>query len=270
MDWVNIVSAYGVMGLLGAVFGIVLAIAGKKFAVKTDERVTAVRAVLGGANCGACGFAGCDAFSEAVVRGDAPVDGCPVVGSSGAASIASIMGVQAGPSSEKKAARVFCRGDCESAKARYVYEGLTSCAMASSLAGGPKVCTSACLGLGDCIAACPFGAISLENGIAKISSEKCTACGKCLEACPRQVIHLTPANDTVFVACRNHDMGRDARAACSKACIACGRCVKACIADAIKVENYCAVIDQEKCSRCGACARVCPSGCIRDMTGREA
>lgn len=268
MDWVAIVFALGVMGLLGAAFGVVLSVADKKFAVEVDERVAAIRSTLGGANCGACGFAGCDAFSEAVVRGEAKPDGCPVAGPEGAAAIAAVMGVSAGPAAEAQAARLFCRGDCEAAKPRYDYEGIQSCAMAATLAGGPKQCAWACLGLGDCAAACPFGAIAVEDGIARISADKCVACGKCVEACPRGVIHLTPENDTVFVACQNHDMAKDARAACANACIACGRCVKACIADAIKVVDYCAVIDQEKCSRCGSCAKVCPCGCIRDMTGQ--
>ncbi|NCB31263.1 MAG: 4Fe-4S dicluster domain-containing protein, partial [Clostridia bacterium] len=151
----------------------------------------------------------------------------------------------------------------------YTYDGLESCAMAATMAGGPKQCISACLGLGDCLRVCPFDAIEMENGIAKIRADKCVACGKCVDTCPRGIIHLTPADDTVFVACQNHDMAKDARAACTNACIACGRCVKACVADAIHVENYCAIIDQEKCTRCGACAKVCPCGCIRDMTGQN-
>ncbi|MEA5060698.1 MAG: RnfABCDGE type electron transport complex subunit B [Candidatus Pelethousia sp.] len=269
MNWIAIIAALGVMGLLGAVFGVVLSIADKKFAVEMDKRVAAIREAVAGANCGACGFAGCDAFAEAVAKGDAPVDGCTPAGAKGAAAIAEIMGVSAETAGEKKVARVFCRGVCEAAKERYTYDGLESCAMAATMAGGPKQCISACLGLGDCLRVCPFDAIEMENGIAKIRADKCVACGKCVDTCPRGIIHLTPADDTVFVACQNHDMAKDARAACTNACIACGRCVKACVADAIHVENYCAIIDQEKCTRCGACAKVCPCGCIRDMTGQN-
>ncbi len=269
MNWTVILSALGIMGALGAIFGVVLSIADKKFAVEVDARMSAIREVLGGANCGACGFAGCDAFAEAVVRGEARPDGCPASGAAGAAAIASIMGLDSGAAEEAKTARVFCRGTCDAAKARYSYEGIESCAMAASLAGGPKQCASACLGLGDCIKACAFGAIELADGIARISQDKCVGCGQCTKACPRNIIHLTPANDTVFVACQNHEMAKDARAACTNVCIACGRCVKACVAGAIKVENFCAVIDQTLCSRCGACAKVCPVGCIRDMTGQN-
>lgn len=269
MNWMMIVAALGIMGVLGAVFGIVLSIADKKFAVEVDPRVSAVRAVLGGANCGACGFAGCDAFAEAVVRGEARTDGCPASGAAGAAAIAQIMGQDAGDAKEDQIARVFCQGTCEAAKARYAYEGIESCAMAATLAGGPKQCASACIGLGDCMKACAFGAIQLEDGIAKILGDHCVACGQCVKACPRGVIHLAPANDVVFVACQNHDSPKEARSACTNACIGCGRCVKACITGAIQVKDFCAVIDQSLCSRCGACAKVCPVGCIRDMTGQN-
>ena len=52
MDWMPIVYALLALGALGAIFGLVLDIADKKFAVKTDERVAAVRAACAGANCG--------------------------------------------------------------------------------------------------------------------------------------------------------------------------------------------------------------------------
>lgn len=270
MNWTVIVFALGVMGVLGAVFGVVLSIADKMFSVEADERAGAIREAVAGANCGACGYAGCDAFAEAVARGEAPVTGCGPAGAKGASAIAAIMGVAAGPVEERKVARVFCQGTCEAAKDRYAYEGLESCALAATMAGGPKECASACLGLGDCLRACPFDAIEMQNGIAKIYVDKCVACGKCIPACPRKIIHFTPAEDVVFVACQNHDSPKAARSACTKACISCGRCVKACMVDAITIIDNCAVIDQEKCTRCGACVPVCPDGSIRDMTGLSA
>ena len=250
-------------------FRSVLSIADKKFAVEEDLRATAIREVLAGANCGACGYAGCDAFAEAVARGEAPVTGCFPLGVKGKQAIADIMGISVGHI-EEKAARVFCQGFCEAAKERYKYEGLESCALASTLAGGPKQCTSACLGMGDCQRACPFGAIKIENGIAKVYSAKCVACGKCVLACPRNLIHILPADDVVFVACQNHDAPKVARSACTNACICCGRCIKACVNGAIEIVDNCAIIDQAKCTRCGACERVCPVHCIRDMTGLPA
>lgn len=267
MDWTTIVFALGVMGILGAAFGVVLSIADKKFAVEVDERVAAVREAVAGANCGACGYAGCDAFAEAVVRGEASACGCTPAGAKGAEAIARIMGSSECAVVEEKVARVFCQGFTGVAKERYAYEGLPSCAMAASMAGGPKECASACLGLGDCQRACAFDAIEMENGVAKIYVNKCVACGQCITACPRSIIHFTPKDDTVFVACQNHDTPKAARSACTNACISCGRCVKVCESDAITIVNNCAVIDQEKCTRCGACVPVCPDHSIRDMTG---
>ena len=180
-----------------------------------------------------------------------------------AEAIAAIMGVSA-EAEERKVARVICQGDCGVAKERYNYDGYTSCATAAGLAGGPKMCRFACIGLGDCAQACAFGAIKIADGLAHIDEEKCVACGQCANICPRGVIALKPVNETVIVSCRNTDSGREARAACMKACIACGRCTKECPNDAIHVEGGVAKIDEAKCTRCGACAKVCPCKCIVD------
>lgn len=263
MNVTAILLSAGVMVVLGVLFGVILTIADKKFKVEVDPRVEAVRACLGGANCGACGYAGCDAFADAVVAGKAPVNGCSPSGAKGAEAIAAIMGVSA-EAEERKVARVICQGDCGVAKERYNYDGYTSCATAAGLAGGPKMCRFACIGLGDCAQACAFGAIKIADGLAHIDEEKCVACGQCANICPRGVIALKPVNETVIVSCRNTDSGREARAACMKACIACGRCTKECPNDAIHVEGGVARIDEAKCTRCGTCAKVCPCKCIVD------
>lgn len=265
MNITAIILALAVMAVLGVLFGIILTIADKKFAVEVDPRVSAVRECLGGANCGACGYAGCDAFAQAVVDGEAPVTGCTPGGAKAAEAIAAVMGMSVDLSGTRIAARVICQGECGVAKDRYIYDGYASCATVAGIAGGPKMCRFACIGLGDCAKACKFGAIEIVNGIAKIDESKCTACGQCQKACPRGVIELKPVNETVIVSCRNTDSGREARAACMKACIACGRCTKECPSDAIHVEGGVAKIDPEKCTRCGACAKVCPCKCIVDF-----
>ena len=249
------------LGALGIIFGGVLSFASKKFHVEVDERVAQVRECLGGANCGACGYPGCDGFAAAVVAGEAPVNGCAPAGEKGAKAIGKIMGVDAG-ATEKLVARVLCQGENGIAKERYQYDGYQSCSTAAGLAGGPKDCRFACLGLGDCMDKCVFGAIHMENGIAHIDPEKCTACGACVKACPRSVIKLLPVSSKVIVRCRNSDTARAARAVCMDACIGCGRCKKECQYEAITVENGFARIDPDKCTRCGACAAVCPCKCI--------
>ncbi len=249
------------LGAIGIIFGAVLTFASKKFHVEVDERVAQVRECLGGANCGACGYPGCDGFAAAVVAGDAPVNGCAPAGEKGAKAIGKIMGQEA-EVGERLVCRVLCQGENGIAKERYQYDGYQSCSTAAGLAGGPKDCRFACLGLGDCMDKCAFGAISMASGIAHVDPDKCTACGACVKACPRGVLKLLPVSASVIVRCRNSDTARTARAVCMDACIGCGRCKKECQYEAITVENGFARIDPEKCTRCGSCAAVCPCKCI--------
>lgn len=262
MDWIPVVLALGVLGVVGLIFGILLEVADKKLAVEVDPRISKVGEALGGANCGACGYAGCAALAEAIVSGEAKPNACPAANM---AAISEALGITV-EEGEKMVARVICQGHNGVAKERYKYDGYTSCATAASMAGGPKECAYACIGLGDCMRVCSFGAISMNNGIASIDPNVCVACGNCEKACPRSAIRLIPAETKVLVLCRNKDIGRIARAACMKACIGCGRCVKECKYGAIAVEDGYARIDPEKCTRCGACAKGCPCGCIIDYS----
>ena len=262
MDVTAILYALLVLGALGLVFGIVLGIADKKFFVPADERVERIRACLPGANCGACGFAGCDAYADAVASGKVLPNCCPVGGSAAACAIGDVIGC-AVEVSEPVRARVLCQGTTSEAVQKYEYDGYKSCRAAIGIAGGPKQCRFSCVGLGDCAAACPFDAITMRDGIANIDEGLCVGCGVCVDICPRNVIKLLPImKNQVIVCCRNTDSGREARAVCKKACIACGRCEKACKFDAIKVIDGCAVIDQQKCTRCNECVAVCPTKCI--------
>lgn len=257
-----VISALLTLGIIGAIFGIVLTIADKKFAVEIDPRVSKIKDLLGGANCGACGFAGCDAFAEAVVSGEAKPNGCPAAN---AELIGKVMGVDV-KQGEKMVARVLCQGTEGIAKSRFEYDGYASCKVAASFSGGPKLCRFACIGLGDCMKVCGFDAISIKNGVAHINEKKCVGCGNCINACPRGAIKLEPADTRVLVFCRNSDTGRVARTQCMKACIACQRCIKECKYDAISIVDGYARIDTTKCTRCGECAKVCPCGCIVDIT----
>lgn len=261
MNVTAILYAVGALGGIAVVFGLVLTFADKVFAVPVDERVSAVRAALPGANCGACGFAGCDAFAEAVVDGRAKVNGCTPGGQTSANAIAAIMGTEAG-TVEPMVAKVICQGETGVSKERYEYEGMRSCRMASDMVGGPKKCPYACIGLGDCVEVCAFDALHIENGIAVVDEKKCTACGMCESVCPRHSIQLREKDANIIVKCQNRDSGRMARDECGKACIACKRCEKECKYDAIHVKDGFALIDNEKCTRCGECVKVCPMTCI--------
>ncbi|MDL2217426.1 RnfABCDGE type electron transport complex subunit B [Christensenellaceae bacterium OttesenSCG-928-M15] len=258
-----IVYAFGVMAVLGLVFGAILTVADKKFQVEVDERIVNVRAALPSANCGGCGFVGCDSFAEAVVAGKAEPNGCTAGGAATAVAIGKALGIKV-EAKEPKKAKVLCQGTSGVANKRYEYDGYRSCSVAASMAGGPKDCRFACIGLGDCAFNCRFGAIKMDDGVAKIDEDICVGCGTCVEVCPRSVIELMPVNADVIVRCRNSDVAREARAVCMKACIGCKRCEKECKYDAIHVENGFARIDQEKCTHCGDCVKVCPCKCITD------
>ena len=187
-----IIVATVVVAAVGLFIGIFLGIAGKKFAVETDEREIAVREALPGNNCGGCGYAGCSGLAAAIVAGEAEVGGCPVGGAPVAEKIAAIMGVEAG-SQERQVAFVKCAGTCEKAVTEYNYYGVKDCLMASQMQdGGAKGCAFGCLGYGSCVAACPFDAIHIVGGIAVVAQTACKTCGKCVAACPKKLIELNP------------------------------------------------------------------------------
>ncbi|MDI3480897.1 MAG: H+/Na+-translocating ferredoxin:NAD+ oxidoreductase subunit [Tepidanaerobacteraceae bacterium] len=241
-----------------------LVIASIKFAVENDPRVDRVLEALPGANCGACGFPGCSGLAKAIVEGKAPVNACAVGGATVSQKVASIMGVSdVGSSEDKKIARVICQGGNKEAKLKSDYRGVKSCRAASLVNGGPKACSFACIGFGDCAKVCPFDAITMsDNGLPSIDEEKCTGCGLCVKECPKFVIALTPKKNEVHVRCRATMKGKDTRDVCSVGCIACKRCEKSCPFDAIHVVNNVAVIDYAKCRNCMKCVEVCPTGTI--------
>ncbi len=258
MSVTSILLAVGIVGGTGAVIGILLGIAGEKFAVEVDEKELAVRECLPGNNCGGCGFPGCDGLAAAIAKGEAPVNGCPVGGEDCAAKVAEIMGVSAGEA-VRMAAYVKCAGTCDKAKDNYEYVGARDCRLAlNNPGGGAKACTYGCIGFGNCKKACPFGAIEIVDGVAVVDADKCKACGKCVAECPRHLIELMPADAACHVRCSSKDKGIEVKKACQAGCIGCGLCARNCPAGAITVENNVAHIDQEKCTGCGVCRQKCP------------
>ncbi len=258
----DIISAVLVVGGIGLIFGCLLAYASMVFYVKTDERVDRLEAILPGANCGACGFAGCSAYAAAVAEGKASVSGCVVGKSAVAQSAASIMGIEADEEAEF-VAHVMCSGDKDHAKYKFNYLGVDDCVAMSKLSGGAKVCPNGCLGMGSCVSVCKFDAISVENGVAKVDSSKCTGCGACVRKCPKQVIALVPKNSEVFVNCSNVEKGPVAMKSCDSSCIGCKICEKQCEFGAITVNDNHAIIDYAKCTACGKCAEKCPKKVIK-------
>ena len=267
----TIIWAIVILGALGLLFGILLAIAGKVFAVEVDPKETAIRELVAGANCGACGYPGCDGYAAAVARGEAPVNACIPGGAEAAKKIGEVMGMTA-EAMEKYEAFVRCSGTCDKTKQKFEYQGLSSCLAATRLGGGSgaNICTAGCLGLGDCTAVCPYDAIHVVDGVARVDRSKCVGCMKCAAACPKNLIVKVPGVATDIVACNSTDKGAVVNKYCSVGCIGCMKCVKECPSDAITVENFLAVIDQSKCVNCGHCSDICPRGCIVDIRDRVA
>jgi len=257
----TIFSPIAVLGSMGILFGIGLSYAAKIFAVSVDEKVALIRESLPGANCGGCGFPGCDGFAAAVAQGRAPIEACSVGGSEVSAKLGEIMGLSVAQT-EKKAARVLCNGNCTAAVGKYDYYGIRDCVAASTIFAGHKSCSHGCLGFGTCLTACPFGAIAIENGVAVVNEALCTACGKCVAACPKKLIELVPVSGKYTVLCRSKDTGMATKKNCTVGCMGCMKCVKVCVPAAIGMEGPLAKINPAKCTNCGECAKVCPAKAI--------
>jgi Na+-translocating ferredoxin:NAD+ oxidoreductase RNF subunit RnfB len=261
----TIFLAIAVLAALGILFGVALAIVAARFVVKVDPKVEQVRETLPGANCGACGFAGCMGYAEAVVGNpDVAVSMCAPGKSAVAEKIAEITGKRA-EKIEPKIARVFCQGGASLSQRKFIYTGVMDCTAAVLAAGGDKSCEFGCLGYGTCMRACPFDAITMSaNNLPLIHPDKCTACGKCVAACPKQVIELAQASKAVVISCHSRDKGADTKKKCQVGCIACGICVRTCPVEAIKIDNNLARIDHGKCIVCGLCVKKCPTSAIKD------
>ena len=274
----DILIAIAILGGLGLVFGLVLAAASKVVYVETDPRLEQLNACLPGANCGGCGYAGCGAYAEAVLKGEAPIGKCASGGNEAAKAMAAIMGVEAAEVT-RKVALVRCSGErsydaagnlTKGAKMKANYEGFHDCLAASKVGGsGPLSCKYGCLGYGTCTKACKYGAISVKNGVAVVDEDLCVGCMACAAVCPRKIITAVEPDRNVVIACNSLAKGAVTNRACTIGCIGCGKCVKTCPKGAITITNNLAWIDYNLCDNCGLCATVCPKGLIKNSRVEE-
>ncbi len=248
-----------VAAIIAILLGVLLGLFKKIFHVDTDPKVQLVRDALSGANCGGCGLAGCDAFASAVVKGDAPANGCVAGGAECAKKVAEILG-QAGVELKPKVAFLACAGSKDCAKDKAEYIGMKTCKAAQLTLNGTKKCAFGCIGLGDCVAVCPFEALYMgEDGLPKVNKAKCVGCGKCASVCPKHLFKLIDADTKGAIAvCSNKsDNKPQIRKDCTKGCIKCGMCVKKCPEQCIDISSGLPVIDYTKCTSCGTCAASC-------------
>ncbi len=246
--------------VIAFILGFLLGFFKKMFYVPSDPTQDKIRAALPGANCGACGFPGCDGFAAAVAEGRAPVNGCAAGGSAAAKAIGDIMGVSA--DTEARVTLLACQGSKDHAQFRGIYTGVKTCAAAKQAANGTKLCMYGCIGYGDCAAACRFDALHLqENGLPQIDYTKCTGCGACMNVCPQRLYTLIPTNRKGAVAlCSNRSTNKPSIIKnCKTGCIKCGKCEKNCPEHAIILTNGIPVVDYNKCTSCGVCVQGCPT-----------
>lgn len=259
----EILIPFLILAVMGILLGVGIGFVAKKFAVPQDPKFPLVRDALPGANCGGCGYAGCDAYAKAVIAGEAPINACSVGGAAAAEKLAEVMGVEV-QIAEKEVAYVQCSGECGVANQKMRYDGVASCLEASMVPGqGPKSCTYGCLGFGTCVSVCKFNAIHIENGIAKVDEDKCVGCGACVSVCPKNIIRLVHQKQRVRVQCSGQDRGKEVRELCAAGCIGCTLCVRQCETGAIAMAGNVARIDTAKCTQCGKCVEKCPAKVIK-------
>jgi electron transport complex protein RnfB len=258
------------LSVLGLASAVILYFVAQKFKIVEDPRIDLVTEALPGVNCGGCGYTGCRAFAETLVKSDS-FEGlnCPVGGGETMVKVAEMLGRKA-VAVEPRVAVLLCNGTPDNCTRTSFYDGATNCRVAHALYGGTTGCNYGCLGSGDCVMACKFEAMHMDTvtQLPVIDDEKCVSCGACVKACPRNLIELRKRNKKdrkIYVSCMNKDKGGPARKACRVACIGCGKCVKICPYEAITMADNLAYIDSYKCKLCRKCVDECPTGAILEF-----
>lgn len=264
---ITIIWTVALMAAVGLIGSVLLLIVSRKLAVKEDERLADLMEILPGVNCGACGHPGCEPYAKAMLNGAAP-NACTTGGDDVAKALADYLGVEA-EAVVKREAFVACKGSLDHIDPQLDFKGMRSCKVFASSSYSSLSCPFGCIGFGDCAEACPFDAIIVENGVARIDPVACTGCGSCESVCPRHLISMVEQGGVLMpsaVSCKNTMMGAKTRKVCDVGCIGCHKCEKTCPTGSIVVENNLAHVTTATCIGCGACIEVCPTHAIDKLS----
>lgn len=270
MDWMKVLYSFISVGALGALLGLGLAVASRALAVKKDKKLEELEEALPGLNCGACGYAGCASYAEALLENETDLTKCSPGGAGTAEAIGELLGAAVEVSADKKVAQVHCRGGRSKAKVQYEYSGIRDCNAAVILYKGDKECKFGCLGLGSCIEVCPVDAIDYDNdGLVWVNREKCISCGKCIDICPTGVMQWIPENADYMVACSSTDKGGTVKKYCEVGCIGCKLCEKKSPEGGFLVTDFLARIDFSRDGDREEARKACPPKCIITLAKKE-
>lgn len=264
INWTSLAIAVGLMVGVSLVLGILIMVISKVCTVKEDPRVKEVTEHLAGANCGACGYAGCSGFAQALVDGNAKLDSCGQTTAENKIEISNILGVAVDGNTEPTVAVVACSGG-NKCNDKYDYQGYGNCINQNMLAGGRKACQAGCMGSGSCVDACPYLCIECYDGYAHVDPDLCRSCGLCIQTCPKKLIKRVPKSAKIYVACSTECRGKDVMNQCQAGCISCGKCERTCPNGAIHLVNNVPIIDYAKCTGCELCLNACPRHCIKHL-----
>lgn len=261
--YILIGSALLFMTVTGGILGLLIGWVAKKFRVDSDPKIEILLDLLPGVNCGGCGFAGCADFAKALAAGSVKEpERCPASSPETVQEIAEVLGLTH-ENGFKKVAVILCGGSNRHTVQGARYNGIADCKSAILVSAGVKGCPAGCLGYASCAHACPFNAIEMADGLAKVHPALCVGCGKCIETCPRKLIKLVPADATVHVYCNSKERGPLKRQYCKAACIGCRKCGKAAGEGQITFEGFLAKINYENPPSIETVGKAnCPGGCL--------
>ncbi|MCS7228155.1 MAG: RnfABCDGE type electron transport complex subunit B, partial [Endomicrobia bacterium] len=187
MNNTTILNSILILGSTSIIIALLLSYAAKKFKITTDPKKEILLSLLPGANCAACGYAGCEQYADAILNNTAELSLCKPGGAALAKKIAELLGTQI-VFQQRVVALVMCAGG-NKAKDEFLYFGIKRCDIVNKFYNGQKMCKYGCLGFGDCVDVCPFDAIYINSsGVAEVDLLKCTGCGLCVKGCPTKAI----------------------------------------------------------------------------------